>query len=378
MSTRFTRRHFLRTTAGLIGVSALGGVLQACSSQPAQPAATAAPKATEAAKPAATTAPAPAATQAPAAPSGKKIAIRLGHIAAPNQPPDQASKKFSQLAADKSKGELDIQIFPSSQLGSEDQLFQGVRTGTIEMCLNGEGQVGKLDARFNMFIVPFLIPTDASYEKLIKSDLTKKIQADFLQKSGGTTRIIGGWYRSARHIGHKTKAIRNLDEAKGVKLRVAEVPLYTDAYRDIGFAVTPMSWGELYTALQQGVVESMEAQLEWFTGSSLFEVEKALTLSGHAYGNYVCEINEAFFQSLSKPNQQALLDAYTESTAVNEQLVKQWDKDQLAVLQTKGMTVTQGDQVDKKAFQKIVMEKSIPRYEAAWGKGFIDEILKNL
>ncbi|MHB9092652.1 MAG: TRAP transporter substrate-binding protein, partial [Chloroflexota bacterium] len=260
----------------------------------------------------------------------------------------------------------------------EDQLFQGMRTGTIEMCLNGEGQVGKLDARFNMFIVPFLIPTDASYEKLIKSDLTKKIQADFLQKSGGTTRIIGGWYRSARHIGHKTKAIRNLDEAKGVKLRVAEVPLYTDAYRDIGFAVTPMSWGELYTALQQGVVESMEAQLEWFTGSSLFEVEKALTLSGHAYGNYVCEINEAFFQSLSKPNQQALLDAYTESTAVNEQLVKQWDKDQLAVLQTKGMTVTQGDQVDKKAFQKIVMEKSIPRYEAAWGKGFIDEILKNL
>ena len=163
-----------------------------------------------------------------------------------------------------------------------------------------------------------------------------------------------------------------------MKLRVAEVPLYIDAYRDIGFAVTPMNWGELYTALQQGVVEAMEAQLEWFTGSSLYEVQKALTLSGHCYGNYVCEINDQFFQSLSKANQQALMEAYAEATVVNEQLVKQWDKDQLGVLQSKGMQVTMPDQVDKKAFQKIVLEKSIPRYEAKWGKGYVDQIQKYL
>ncbi len=314
--------------------------------------------------------------QAPAAPTGvKKIPIRLGHIAAPNQPPDQAAKKFSALAAEKSKGELDIQVFPSSQLGAEPQLFQGVRTGTIEMCLNGEGQLSTVDPRFHMFIVPFLIPSDAAYEKLLKSDLTKKIMDEFRQKSGGI-RVIGGWYRSARHIGHKSKAIHNPDEAKGVKLRVAEVPLYIDAYRDIGFAVTPMNWGELYTALQQGVVDAMEAQLEWFTGSSLFEVEKALTLTGHAYGNYVCEINEPFFQSLSKANQQALMDAYAEATTVNEQLVKQWDKDQLGVLRSKGMQVTMPEQIDKKAFQKIVLDKSVPRYEAKWGKGYIDQIQK--
>lgn len=316
-----------------------------------------------------------AAYKQPAVAGVKKIPIRLGHIAAPNQPPDQAAKRFSALAAEKSKGELDIQVFPGSQLGSEPQLFQGVRTGAIEMCLNGEGQLSTVDPRFHMFLVPFLIPGDSSYEKLLKSDLTKKIMDEFVQKSGGI-RVIGGWYRSARHLGHKTKAIRNPDEAKGVKLRVAEVPLYIDAYRDIGFAVTPMNWGELYTALQQGVVDGMEAQLEWFTGSSLFEVEKALTLSGHAYGNYVCEINDQFFQSLSKVNQRALMDAYTEATAVNEQLVKQWDKDQLGVLQSKGMQVTMPEQVDKKAFQKIVLEKSIPRYEQKWGKGFIDQIQK--
>jgi TRAP-type transport system periplasmic protein len=319
-----------------------------------------------------------AAGQAPAASAGiKRIPIRLGHIAAPNQPPDQAAKRFSALAAEKSKGELDIQVFAGSQLGAEPQLFQGVRTGTIEMCLNGEGQLSTVDPRFHMYLVPFLIPGDASYEKLLKSELTKKIMDEFVQKSGGI-RVIGGWYRSARHIGHKTKPIRNPDEARGVKLRVAEVPLYIDAYRDIGFAVTPMNWGELYTALQQGVVEAMEAQLEWFTGSSLFEVQKALTLSGHCYGNYVCEINDQFFQSLNKANQQALMEAYAEATAVNEQLVKQWDKDQLGVLQSKGMQVTMPEQVDRKAFQKIVLEKSIPRYEAKWGKGYIDQIQKYL
>ncbi len=312
----------------------------------------------------------------PAAAAGTtKIPIRLGHIAAPNQPPDQAAKKFSALAAEKSKGELDIQVFPGSQLGAEPQLFQGVRTGTIEMCLNGEGQLATVDPRFHMYIVPFLIPNAASYEKLLKSELTKRIMDEFVQKSGGI-RVIGGWYRSARHIGHKTKPIRNPDEAKAVKLRVAEVPLYIDAYRDIGFAVTPMNWGELYTALQQGVVDAMEAQLEWFTGSSLFEVEKALTLTGHAYGNYVCEVNDQFFQGLSKANQQALMEAYVEATAVNEQLVKQWDRDQLVVLQGKGMQVTMPEQVDKQAFQKIVLEKSIPRYEARWGKGYIDQIQK--
>jgi TRAP-type transport system periplasmic protein len=322
--------------------------------------------------------PVAAATPGPAAPSGvKKIPIRLGHIAAPNQPPDQAAKRFSALAAEKSKGELDIQVFPGSQLGAEPQLFPGVRTGIIEMCLNGEGQLSTVDPRFNMYIVPFLIPSDSAYETLLKSPLTKKIMDEFVQKSSGI-RVIGGWYRSARHIGHKTRAIRNPDEAKGVKLRVAEVPLYIDAYRDIGFAVTPMNWGELYTALQQGVVDAMEAQLEWFTGSSLFEVERALTLTGHAYGNYVCEINDQFFQSLSKANQQALMDAYAEATALNEQLVKQWDKDQLGVLRTKGMQVTVPEQVDKKAFQKIVLDRSIPRYEARWGKGYIEQVQKYL
>jgi tripartite ATP-independent transporter DctP family solute receptor len=261
MARCLTRRQFLGFTAGVVGASAVALTWSTARAQ-----------------------------------TGKKIPIRLGHIAAPNQPPDQAAKRFSALAAEKSKGELDIQVFPGSQLGAEPQLFQGVRTGTIEMCLNGEGSLVNVDPRFHMYITPFLIPGDAAYERLLKSELTKKIMDEFVQKSGGI-RVIGGWYRSARHIGHKTKAIRNPDEAKGVKLRVAGVPLYIDTYRDIGFAVTPMNWGELYTALQQGVVEAMEGQLEWFTGSSLFEVQKALTLSGHCYGNYVCEINDQFFQS---------------------------------------------------------------------------------
>ena len=383
VSKNLTRRSFLRATVGVVGVSAAGSLLAACSAPAAAPTTAPAAKATEAPKPAATTAPAPAATTAPApaatsapAQAGKKIAAKLGHIAAADQPHGLAAQKLADLARQYSGGTVDIQVFPSSQIGAEPQLLQGVIAGSIEMALQGEGTLAQPVPQYHWPTVAFMLKGPEHYEKVLKSDIPKELAELVAKNTQGNVRVLGDWYRSARQMGHRSKPIKSPADAKGAKLRVAEVPMYIDTYRELGFAVTPMNWGELYGALQQGVVEMAEAQMEWFWASKLYEVQKYLMLTSHCYGDYVVECNEKWWQGIGKEAQDAIARATKEAGDFNMQEVKKWDAQLADQLAGKGMTVIKAAEIDRAAFEKIVIEKSIPRYEEKWGKGFYDKIMK--
>lgn len=339
MTHRPTRRQFLQASAGVIGAS----VVTATS------------------------------TRAPAQ-TGKKVTAKLGHIAAADQPHGLAAQRLADLAKQYSDGEVEIQVFPSSQIGAEPQLFQGVKAGSIEIALQGEGTLAQLVPKYHWAIVPFMLKGPEHYERVLGSDLPRETGEELLARTG--VRVIGDWYRSARQMGHRAKPIKTPQDARGQKLRVAEVPLYIDTYRDMGFAVTPMNWGELYGALQQGVVEMAEAQMEWFWGTKLFEVQKYLMLTSHCQGDYVVECNDRWWQGLAKAHQDVILRAVKDAGQYNTEQVKKWDADLARQLAGKGMVVVKPEEIDRAAFIKIVQEKSIPRYEARWGKGFYDRIMK--
>ena len=338
MAHRVTRRQFLCGTAGVIGASIVA-----------------------------------ASPIAGRAQSGKKVTAKLGHIAAADQPHGLAAQRLADLAKQYSNGEVEIQVFPSSQIGTEPQLFQGVKAGSIEMALQGEGTLAQPVPKYHWPIVPFMLKGPQHYEKVLTSELSKEMGEELLKLTG--VRVLGDWYRSARQMGHRSKPIKTPQDAKGQKLRVAEVPLYIDAYRDMGFAVTPMNWGELYGALQQGVVEMAEAQMEWFWGTKLFEVQKYLMLTNHCHGDYVVECNDKWWQGLAKAHQEVILRAVKEAGQYNMEQVKKWDSDMAQQLAGKGMVVVKPEEIDRAAFVKIVQEKAIPRYEAKWGKGFYDRIM---
>jgi tripartite ATP-independent transporter DctP family solute receptor len=287
-----------------------------------------------------------------------------------------AAQKLSDLAKQYSNGNIEIGVFPSSQIGAEPQLLQGVIAGSIELALQGEGTLAQPVPQYHWPTVAFMLKGPAHYEKVLTSDLTKELAELVSKNTQGNVRVLGDWYRSARQMGHRSKAVKSPADAKGEKLRVAEVPMYIDTYRDIGFAVTPMNWGELYGALQQGVVNMAEAQMEWFWGSKLFEVQKFLMLTSHCYGDYVVETNDKWWQGIGTENQQIIQRAVKEAGDYNMQEVKKWDSQLADQLAGKGMTVVKPEELDRAAFEKIVIEKSIPRYEEKWGKGFYDRIMK--
>jgi len=339
MARYLTRRQFLGSTAGVVGASAIASTWSTARAQ-----------------------------------TGKKVTAKLGHIAAADQPHGLAAQRLADLAKQYSNGEVEISVFPSSQIGAEPQLFQGVKAGSIEIALQGEGTLAQPVPKYHWPIVPFMLKGPEHYERVLKSDVSKALGEELLKGTG--VRVLGDWYRSARQMGHRSKPVKNLQDARGQKLRVAEVPLYIDAYRDMGFAVTPMNWGELYGALQQGVVEMAEAQMEWFWGSKLFEVQKYLMLTNHCHGDYVVECNDKWWQSLAKAHQDVILRAVSEAGQYNMEQVKKWDSDMARQLAGKGMILVKPEEIDRAAFVKIVQEKSIPRYEEKWGKGFYERIMK--
>lgn len=375
MERRMSRRSVLRAAVGLVGAAAFTSLAAACA--PAAPSTQAPTSPTAPANTSPTSAPAPTGAAKPtAAPAqgGRKVVAKLGHIAAADQPHGLAFQKLADLAKQYSNGEIEIQVFPSSQLGAEPQLLEGVRAGAIEMAGQGEGTLAQPVPKYHWPIVPFMLKGEDHYVKVLNSDIPKMLGEEVLKAAG--VRVLGNWYRSARQMGHRSKPVLSPADAKGEKLRVAEVPLYIDTYRDIGFAVTPMNWGELYGALQQGVVDMAEAQMEWFWGSKLFEVQKYLMLTSHCFGNYAVECNERWWQSLAQEHRQIIERAVAEAGEYNMQEVRKWDQQLADQLAGQGMTIIKAEEIDREAFAKIVQEKAIPRYEEKWGKGFYDQIMK--
>jgi TRAP-type transport system periplasmic protein len=366
-----TRRQVIRLGTGLGGVLLATPLLAACAPAAAPPQPTSAPAPKADAKP--TEAPKPAA-QAPAAKAGgaAKLSLKLGHIAQVDQPHDQAAKKLAELVAQKSNGEIEVEVFPAAQLGADPQLLQGLQQGSLQISLVGDGSLAAPVPQYHWSLVPFGLKGEPHYSKILTSGLQKELGEELLAKTG--IRVLSDWYRTARQLTHRDKPIKSADDAKGVRLRVAQVPLYTDAYSDMGFNVTPMNLGELYTAFQQGVVDAWEGQNEWTWGFAYYEQQKYLMLTQHCFGVYCVGVNDKWFQGLSADYRKVLEDASTEAGEFNKKVVIEFDADLVDKLKGKGMTVLQPNEIDRESFAKISQEKSVPRYEGAWGAGFYDKL----
>lgn len=358
-SNQFTRRELLLTGAKFGGALFALPIISAC----AAPAASVAPPSA----PSSPSGPAPSATRASPART-----IRLAHVAPPGIPPDLAVQRFAEVVSERSGGSLEVQLHGNSELGPDQQTFQSVQSGTIEMALTGDGIAANVVPRYLWVSVPFMLESEEQYLKVLNSPITQQLGEALLDLVG--TRVLADFYRLPRQLATRDKAVLTPEDARGVKLRVPDVPLYSDAYRDLGFSTTAIPFGEVYGALQQGVVDAAEAGIDFLDGASFDEVCKQLMLTEHAYGDFLMIINEQFYQGLTDEERAAIHEGAEEATTVNFDESKKLQNQLIDEWRGAGVTVHEPETIDKAAFSRIIVEKAIPRYEGRWGAGFYEQI----
>lgn len=297
------------------------------------------------------------------------ILIKLGNVQPADMPVNIGLRKFADLVAERTKNQIQVQVFPASQLGTEQEILEGVQLGTVHMFEGSTGAVGRFLPDLEAFAAPYIWRDTDHMLKVVRGPIGNSL-ADRLVKAKGMRMLDLGWLFGNRHLTTKAKAVHGPDDLKGMKIRVQPVGIYLDTIRAMGANPTPMDWKEVYLGLQSGVIDGQENPPSVIFSAKLFEVQKYVMLTGHITQNQAIVINEKFYQGLSPAFQKILLDAAIEAGNFQNDLVLKQEKTDLDRLKEKGMTVVQPDM---KAFREATKDVH-KKYTEKWEPRFYERI----
>lgn len=293
--------------------------------------------------------------------------LKLGHIAESTNPYGQGADKFAELVKQKSNGDIEIKVFPSSSLGTQKELIEGLIYGTVNMTLTGTAELGTFQPQMAIFDMPFLFKDRAHAFKALDTvgmELGKPLEAKGIK-------LLGYMENGIRHMTNNAHPIKSPADMKGLKIRVMNNKVYVEMMKALGASPTPMALAELYSGMQAGVVNGQENPSAHIFTKRFYEVQKYASLTGHAYAAEPVLISMSTWKKL-KPEQQAIIQsAATEAIAWQRALAEAkdsefWDK----IKQTGKMEVIT---VDRKPFMDAT-ESVYKQLAKTVGQANIDKI----
>lgn len=255
------------------------------------------------------------------------VVLKLGHIAESTNPYGKGADYFAELVKQKSKGDIEVKVFPSSSLGTQKELIEGLIYGTVDMTLTGTAELGTFQPQMAIFDMPFLFKDRAHAYKALDTvgmELAKPLEAKGLK-------MLGYMENGIRHMTNNAKPIKSPADMKGLKIRVMNNKVYVEMMKALGASPTPMSLAELYSGMQAGVVDGQENPSAHIYTKRFYEVQKYASLTGHAYAAEPVLISMSSWKKL-KPEQQAIIQsAATEAITWQRKLAETedgefWDK----------------------------------------------------
>lgn len=271
----------------------------------------------------------------------QKIVVKLGHAVNEQHPYHVGAVKFKEIVEEKTNGNVEIKLYPNNQLGSgERDLVEGLQLGTVDLVITSTGPMSGFEEKFMLFDFPFLFRDKEHAYKVLDGEIGQYVLG-LLEKQG----IKGlAWYENGfRHLTNSKKEVSTPEDAKGIKLRTMENKVHMAIWKALGAIPTPMAWGELFTALQQGTVDGQENPIPIIYTQKVYEVQKYLSLTGHVYSPAVLMMSKSQFDKLSPEYQEIFIEAAVESGNLERQTITQMEDEQIEKLEEEGMIISYPD-----------------------------------
>lgn len=292
----------------------------------------------------------------------KPTIIRVAHIEAEDRSTHKSLLKFKEYVEKESAGRLSIEIFPNGLYGGDKASIEGVEMGAIEMALPATSVLTSYDERFGLLDMPFLFKSEAA----IFNSLDGEIGALYNKiLEGYGFHNLGYNYNGPRCISNNTRPINEPADLKGLKIRVMESPVFIDMFNALGANPTPMSFGEIFTALQQGTVTGQENAPSLVYASRFYEVQKYYSITNHTFSIMAILMNKEFFGTLPADLQQIIQKGADEwLIKYQRELESSETADYIKRLEERGMIInfiTPENHAKFVEAVKPVYEKNMPR-----------------
>lgn len=241
----------------------------------------------------------------------EKIFIKLGHVEPAASGLHKAALKFKSLVEERSNGQVEVYVFPHSELGSGPEMGEMTQAGALEMAVLPVGHIGGLCPELQMLDIPFLFPVDPELSQEIMNGPAGDKLASVLERVG----LVG---LSFWNVGFKQytayKPLKSPDDFKGLKMRAMPSPLIVESFKILGASATTVPYEEVYTALQLGTVDGHENPIWAIADMKFYEVQKCITISNHSAFEEVMVANPKWFNSLPQDIREIIVKADKEAS----------------------------------------------------------------
>ncbi|MEZ2740789.1 TRAP transporter substrate-binding protein [Comamonas jiangduensis] len=294
--------------------------------------------------------------------------VKLGYALAVNSHYGAAAKAWADSAEKATGGAFTVKHFPSSALGGERELIEGLQLGTVEAAIVSTGALSNFVSDVGVVDIPFLF-RDTKHARAV---LDGKFGQDLLGKFKQRGLIALAWGEQGfRHLTNNKLAVKSVADLKGLKIRVTENPVHITAFRTLGAAPTPMSWPEVISALQQGTIDGQENPISVLTSSKLWEVQKHLTLTSHVYAPVVLVMSPTFWGGLTDAQKAAFTEGAKAGAQASRAFVDDVEAKGVELAKSHGMQVV--EKVDSAAF-RTALEPAYKQYAKKFGQPTLDAI----
>ena len=262
-----------------------------------------------------------------------KTIIKMAGMKPEGEPETIGLHLFGKYLAELSNGKYEVQVFPNSQLGKEDAYIAATRKGIIQMCATGT-QTSALHPAMAMLETPMLFDDLDHARRAMEGKTFDLINEGFTEKSG--LRTMNAFPLGFRHF-YTKKPIVTVEDVKGLRMRVPNIPLYTNFAKECGISGQPMPFAEVPGALDQGVIDGGDSPLADIVSLKMYEITPQITLTGHILVIHSLYINDKFYQSLPAEDKKWFDEAAKRSADDVWVMVKEGDeKAKATILANKG------------------------------------------
>jgi len=242
--------------------------------------------------------------------------------------------KFKEEVEERTGGEVAIEIYKDLQLGTEAEVIEGCIMGNVDIITSDVGPLANYCSDFYLFSVPFLFSNREEAYATLDGEVGEKLKESMAEK--GLTSLGFPENGGFRNLTTTKVEVHKPEDMNGLKLRVMENEIHIDLWRAVGANPTPLSWAELYTALQQGAVEGQDNSVEVSYTSGMTEIQNYMIGTNHLYAPLLFAINSDKFHSLTDEQQKTIMEVAKECVDYDRELCLQYEEEYLKKMEEEG------------------------------------------
>jgi TRAP-type transport system periplasmic protein len=292
---------------------------------------------------------------------------RLGIVISRDALGGEFATTFGETAKTKSGGRIAVTLFDKAQLGGETEMMANLRTGELDFGIIGAGIVASVEPTFGLTELPFIWKDAAHVHRTLDGAVGQRMMG-MLEPKGIKGLAFGEW--GYRQLLVRSRPVSAVADAKGLKVRVIENPLYVATWRAVAANPVPMAWPEVYTGLQQGTIDAVDTNPIGMRDAKLYEVAKHLAITNHIFTTIVLMMNLDKWKALPPDLQVVLVEAARAGQAANRQRAMRANEDAIEVMKQNGVKVTQPELGPFREAAKSVYD----RFKAQVGPDLIRQV----